>query len=182
MEILPFSSASKSFRVPAKNNFQHQHHYLCSKIGNYFPKPRLHPQDKGGPKDPLCRISSGSVQPLDQFVHESYSWVRQILFRINKIDQKSSNLVLLFDQFVRPKAIIIMLGLRYMGESNSSCGSSSLVSSPVSRLVVSRRENHARDSIFALHWGHTAEIQIPRDSKLSLDNPKKCGTPPRTEI
>ena len=34
---------------------------------------RLHPQGKGGPKDTLCRISSDSVQPLDQFVHESYS-------------------------------------------------------------------------------------------------------------
>ena len=31
----------------------------------------------------------------------------------------------------------ITLGLRYVGESNSSCGSSSLVSSPVSRLSLS---------------------------------------------
>ena len=49
---------------------------------------RLHPQGKGGPKDTLCRISSDSVQPLDQFVHESYSWVRQILFRIDPIWSK----------------------------------------------------------------------------------------------
>ena len=49
---------------------------------------RLHPQGKGGPKDTLCRISSDSVQPLDQFVHESYSWVRQILFRIDPIGSK----------------------------------------------------------------------------------------------
>ena len=53
----------------------------------------LHPQGKGGPKGTLCRISSDSVR-LDQFVHESYSWVRQILFRIDQFDQKSPNLVL----------------------------------------------------------------------------------------
>ena len=28
------------------------------------------------------------MQPLDQFVHESYSWVRQILFRIDQIWSK----------------------------------------------------------------------------------------------
>ena len=54
----------------------------------YLKLTRLHPQGKGGPKDTLCRISSDSVQPLDQFVHESYSWVRQILFRIDQIWSK----------------------------------------------------------------------------------------------